>query len=670
MRSVSDLGVRLSGVAVGILLQALAGCSDPNSPSTGAIEVTVTTVGAERHPNGYSVGLDGGAGQLVAVNGSVTVTGLKAGDHTVVLGDIAPCTLNGSNPRNVSVVAGSTTQVAFALSCSSAVSVAGVWDWTERISPPGGYTCSDTGSYAFAQVGPSFTGTSDQVGSCSGFGNVIDNTRSDPLSSGLVFTGDSLRFKVVACVYRGVVSGDPPSSISGVVSCDTLNRPQGTWQAHPGGPPATVTVSPDSLRKLVGDSGQLTVALRDAAGSRVFRRPISWSSGNPTVATVDLTGMVKAVGAGKTGITASAGGASGTGKVGVELGGIFRITSLTGGTDLDPTGYVLAAGGVARRVGVNTTGDLPRLFAGTYSVGLSDVASNCTVSGDDPRMLAVTEGATTTSTFQVTCVHTTKLALSSYGSVGVIYADGSNLVTLAAGSAPSWSPDESRIAFSCAGSGGAYDICTVSPDGTALVRVTSEQSPGFIDAAWKRDGSKIAAGSRRGGSLELYVMNPDGSGAMPITRNVGYRGRPAWSPDGTKIAFDCQVDAGNDDICVINADGTGFARLTSDPAADAAAAWKPDGSQIAFATSRYGAFEVVLMSSEGGGVARINGGTPGLDPAWSRDGAKIAFSREDGGCDPDNGCYDSYDLYVMNADGSALVQLSSAGDDHEPDWRP
>ena len=590
MRSVNDLGVRRGGVALGILLQALAGCSDPTGASTGVIKT---------------------------------------------------------------------------------VSVVGVWDWTERISPSGGYTCSDTGSYAFAQVGPSFTGTSDQVGTCSGSGNVIDNARSDLLSGGLVYAGDSVRFAVATCVYHGVVSGDPADSISGVVTCDTLTRPQGTWQAHPGGPPATVTVSPDSLRQLVGDSARLAVVLRDAAGSRVFRRPITWSSSNPTAATVDLTGMVKAVGAGKTTITASAGGASGAGKVVVELGGIFRITNVTGGTDLDPTGYVLRAGGVLRGgVGVNTTADLPRLFAGTYSVALSDVASNCTVSGDNPRMLAVTEGATTTSTFQVTCVHTTKLALSSYGSVGVIYADGSNLVTIAAGSAPSWSPDESRIAFSCAGSGGAYDICTVSPDGTALVRVTSEQSPGFIDAAWKPDGSQIAAGSRRGGSLELYVMNPDGSGAMPITRNVGYRGRPAWSPDGTKIAFDCQVDAGNDDICVINADGTRFARLTSDPAADAAAAWKPDGSQIAFATSRYGAFEIVLMSSEGGGVARINGGTPGLDPAWSRDGAKIAFSREDGGCDPDNGCYDSYDVYVMNADGSALVQLSSAGDDHEPDWRP
>src|SRR5690348_11591967 len=50
MRSVSDLGVRRSGVAVAILLQALAGCSDPNGPNTGAIEVTVTTAGAERHP--------------------------------------------------------------------------------------------------------------------------------------------------------------------------------------------------------------------------------------------------------------------------------------------------------------------------------------------------------------------------------------------------------------------------------------------------------------------------------------------------------------------------------------------------------------------------------------------------------------------------------------------
>src|SRR5207247_1539488 len=218
---------------------------------------------------------------------------------------------------------------------------------------------------------------------------------------------------------------------------------------------ATVTMSPDSLRQRVGDSARLSVALRDAAGSRVFRRPITWSSSNPTAATVDLTGMVKAVGAGKTTITASAGGASGAGKVVVELGGIFRITNVTGGTDLDPTGYVLRAGGVLRGgVGVNTTADLPRLFAGTYSVALSDVA------------------------------------------------------------------------------------CTVRPDGTALVRVTAEHAPGFIDAAWKPDGAQIAAGSRRGGTLELYVMNPDGSGAMPITSNVGYRGRPAWSPDGTKIAFD------------------------------------------------------------------------------------------------------------------------------------
>src|SRR5437867_6468544 len=418
MRSVSDLGVRRSGVVMSILLQALAGCSDSTGPSTGAIE---------------------------------------------------------------------------------AVSVVGVWDWTERISPPGGYTCSDTGSYAFAQAGPGFGGTSDQVGNCSGFGGVIDNARSDVLSGGLVYAGDSVRFTVLTCVYRGVVSGDPASSISGVVSCDTLGRPEGTWQAHPGGPPATVAVAPDSLRQLVGDSARLTVALRDAAGSRVFRRPITWSSSNPSAATVDLTGMVKAVGAGKTSITASAGGASGTGKVAVELGGILRITTVTGGIDLDPSGYLLGAGGVLHGgVGVNTTADLPRLFAGTYSVALADVASNCTVSGDNPRMLAVTEGATATYTFKVTCVHTTKLALSTHGSIGVIYADGSNLVTIAAGSAPSWSPDESRIAFSCAGSGGAYDICTVSPDGTALVRVTSEQSPGFIDAAWKPDGSQIVAGSRPG----------------------------------------------------------------------------------------------------------------------------------------------------------------------------
>lgn len=154
-------------------------------------------------------------------------------------------------------------------------------------------------------------------------------------------------------------------------------------------------------------------------------------------------------------------------------------------------------------------------------------------------------------------------------------------------------------------------------------------------------------------------MAADGSGAARLTQNVGFVGSPAWSPDGTKIAFDCQVDSGNDDICVVNADGTGFTRLTNDPARDYGAAWKPDGSALAFATTRFGVDEIVLMSATGGSVTRIGAGLLGSEPTWSPDGSQLAFVRLDQN--------DRANILAAHTDGSNVVTIV-AGD--EPAWRP
>jgi len=104
----------------GTLVFVLAGgCNDSIGPQIGAVEVTVRTTGADLDTNGYSVAIDGGALRVISVNDTMTLAGLSAGGHSVLLGGLASnCgTFGAANPRPVDVVAGNTAQVAFSVTC-------------------------------------------------------------------------------------------------------------------------------------------------------------------------------------------------------------------------------------------------------------------------------------------------------------------------------------------------------------------------------------------------------------------------------------------------------------------------------------------------------------------------------------------------------------------------
>ena len=94
-------------------------------------------------------------------------------------------------------------------------------------------------------------------------------------------------------------------------------------------------------------------------------------------------------------------------------------------------------------------------------------------------------------------------------------------------------------------------------------------------------------------------------------------GLPAWSPDGTRMAFNSSSD-GNEDIYVMNADGSGQTRLTNNPAEDFFSAWSPDGSRIAFASDRDGNPDVYVINTDGSGITRLtNNLASDLHPSWS-----------------------------------------------------
>ena len=156
-------------------------------------------------------------------------------------------------------------------------------------------------------------------------------------------------------------------------------------------------------------------------------------------------------------------------------------------------------------------------------------------------------------------------------------------------------------------------------------------------------------------------MNADGSVVTRLTNSSLFDGAPAWSPDGTKIAFASNRD-GSTQIYVMNADGSLQTRLSNNSATESTPAWSPNGDKLAFTTNKDGNVEVYVMNANGSGQVRLtSNAATDTQPAWSPDGTKIAFtSNRDG----------NNEIYVMNADGSAQTRLTNiASNDANPDWQ-
>jgi TolB protein len=226
-----------------------------------------------------------------------------------------------------------------------------------------------------------------------------------------------------------------------------------------------------------------------------------------------------------------------------------------------------------------------------------------------------------------------------------------------------------KIAF-VSNRSGNKEIWTMDYDGENQQQVTQLHTIS-LTPRWSPDASRIAftcyaqPGGGGAPSAQICVYSTLTSRLISWPRFRGTNSSPAWSPDGSQLMFMSSM-LGNPELFITDASGQRPKRLTYSNGANTSPSWNPKtGQQVAFVSDRGGTPQLYVMNSDGSNQSKVDLPDKGyvIDPAWSPNGQLVAFSwRRPNG---------NYDLYIMEIVSRQLVELTrDVGRNERPSWAP
>jgi len=184
------------------------------------------------------------------------------------------------------------------------------------------------------------------------------------------------------------------------------------------------------------------------------------------------------------------------------------------------------------------------------------------------------------------------------------------------------------------------------------------------------DNSRIAFASlgKEGWAIRMYSLDLGRLVSFPGGSTGGNNQSPAWSADGSKIAFS-SGRTGDPEIWLADASGGNLHKVTSFRGPDVSPTWNPrTNAQIAWVSGRTGLPQIYVMDQDGANIQRMTDGGYAISPSWSPNGQFLTFSwdRKYG-----PGAPGGYDIYVMDIASKRWMQLThDAGVNDFPSWAP